>query len=74
MLWFARYSGIGKKCGNTQPHPFLPKFLLVLKDSECAECGVTQLVIKRLKGYESRASVTGFCGAIGGCSRKAMVL
>jgi hypothetical protein len=38
-------------------------FLLVLKDRECAESGVTKLVIKRLKGYESRAPVTDFCGA-----------
>jgi hypothetical protein len=52
----------------------LPKFLLVLKDRQCVESGVTKLVIKQLKGYESRASVTDSCGAIGGCSRKAMVL
>jgi hypothetical protein len=52
----------------------LPKFLLILKDRQCAESGVTKLVIKRLKRYESRGFVTGFCGAIGACSRKAMVL
>jgi hypothetical protein len=52
----------------------LPKFLLVLKDHECAKTGVTKLVIKRLKGYESRALVTHFCGTIGGCSRETMVL
>jgi hypothetical protein len=52
----------------------LPKFLRVLKDGECAESGATKLVIKRLKGYKSRASVTDFCGAIGGCSMEAMVL
>jgi hypothetical protein len=75
MLGFARCSGIGKQYVET--HNFtscLPKLLLVLKDSECAKSGVTKLVIKRLKGYESRASVTDFCGAIGGCSREAMVL
>jgi hypothetical protein len=52
----------------------LPKFLLVLKDRECAESDVTKLVIKRLKEYESRALVTDFCGVIGGYSREAMIL
>jgi hypothetical protein len=31
-------------------------------------------VIKRLKGYKMRGLVSDFCGAIGGCSREAMVL
>jgi hypothetical protein len=68
MLGFARY---------VETHNLtscLHKFLLVLKDRECAESGITKLVIKRLKGYESRALVTNFCGAIGGYSREAMVL
>jgi hypothetical protein len=75
MLGFARYSGIGNKYVETHNlTSCLPKFLLILKDRECAESGVTKLVIKRLKGYKSRASVTDFCGAIGGYSREAMVL
>jgi len=28
-------------------------------------------VIKRSKGYKTRGPVSGFCGAIGGCSREA---
>jgi hypothetical protein len=68
MLGFARYSGIGKKYVETHNlTSCLPKFLLVLKDHECAESGVTKHEIKRLKGYKSKASVTDFCGAIGGC-------
>jgi hypothetical protein len=75
MLGFARYSGIGKKYVETHNlTSCLPKFLLVLKDRQCAESGVTKLVIKQLKGYKSRASVTDFCGAIGCRSRKAIVL
>jgi hypothetical protein len=75
MFGFARYSGIGKKYVETHNlTSCLPKFLLVLKDRECAESSITKLVIKWLKGYESRVSITDFCGAIGCCSRKAMVL
>jgi hypothetical protein len=74
MLGFARYSGTGKYVESHNLTSCLPKFLLVLKDRECPESAITKLVIKWLKKYESSVSITDFCGAIGGCSREAMVL
>jgi hypothetical protein len=49
MLGFARESGIGKNMWKHKLTSCLPKFLLVLKDRECAESGVTKLVIKKYK-------------------------
>jgi hypothetical protein len=53
---------------------YLPMFLLVLKDSECASVAVQRKWLRGRKDYESNVLISDFGGAIGGQSREATVL